>query len=99
MNQGNDKIELVHGSGNEFGDLGHPNANTQQQKALLAAEIIKTLDRQNISARAAQARTRIPAADLSRIRNADLRRFGTNRLTEILNCLQEPSPTTTPSLP
>ena len=37
-------FELVHGSGNVFRDFGHPNADVEQMKALLAAEIIKTLN-------------------------------------------------------
>ena len=40
-----EKLELVRGSGNVFRDLGRENADIEQLKALLAAEIIKTLDR------------------------------------------------------
>lgn len=49
-------------------------------KALLAAEIIKTLDRRGLSVRAAQALTGVAAADFSRIRNATLGRFTIDRL-------------------
>ncbi len=80
-------FELVHGSGNVFRDFGHPNADVEQMKALLAAEIIKTLDREKLTVRAAQGRTGIAAADFSRIRNADLGRFTLDRLMTILNRL------------
>jgi predicted XRE-type DNA-binding protein len=80
-----EKLELVRGSGNAFHDLGHPNADVKQFKAILAAEIIKTLDREHLTVRAAQSRTGIAAADFSRIRNADLGRFTVDRLMSIIN--------------
>ena len=48
------KLELVRGSGNVFRDLGRENADIEQLKALLAAEIIKTLDRDELTVRAAR---------------------------------------------
>src|SRR5229473_1238568 len=69
------ELEIVKGSGNVFRDLGHKNADADQFKAILAAEIIKALDREGLSVRSAQGRTGIAAADFSRIRNADLGRF------------------------
>jgi len=41
----NRKLEVVKGSGNVFRDLGHKGADVDQFKAILAAEIIKALDR------------------------------------------------------
>ena len=81
------KLEVVRGSGNVFRDLGHENADAQQFKALLAAEIIKALDRDGLSVREAHSRTGIAAADFSRIRNADLGRFTLDRLMSIINRL------------
>lgn len=83
----NDKMETVRGSGNVFRDLGRRDADVEQFKALLAAEIIKVLERDALSVRAAQARTGIAAADFSRIRNADLGRFTVDRLMTTLNRL------------
>ena len=40
-----EKLDLVRGSGNAFRDLGIENADVLQLKAILAGEIIKTLDR------------------------------------------------------
>jgi predicted XRE-type DNA-binding protein len=82
-----EKPEVVRGSGNVFRDLGHENADAEQFKAILAAEIIKALDREHLTVRAAQDRTRIAAADFSRIRNADLGRFTVDRLISIINRL------------
>lgn len=82
-----EKLEVVRGSGNAFRDIGHKNADTEQLKAILAAEIIKTLDRDGLSVRAAHDRTGVAAADFSRIRNADLVRFTLDRLVSILNRL------------
>jgi predicted XRE-type DNA-binding protein len=80
-------LEVVRGSGNVFRDLGHKNADAEQVKAILAAEIIKALDREGLSVRAAHGRTGIAAADFSRIRHADLGRFTVDRLMTILNRL------------
>ena len=82
-----EKLELVRGSGNLFRDLGRANADVEQLKALLAAEIIKALDRDELTVRAAHARTGFAAADFSRIRTADLARFTADRLVSILNRL------------
>jgi predicted XRE-type DNA-binding protein len=82
-----EKLEVVRGSGNVFHDLGRENADAQQLKAILAAEIIKALDRDGLSVRGAHSRTGIAAADFSRIRNADLGRFTIDRLMSIVNRL------------
>lgn len=82
-----EKMEMVRGSGNVFRDLGHENADVEQLKALLAAEIIKALDRDELTVRAAHARTGFAAADFSRIRSAKLARFTADRLMSILNRL------------
>ena len=81
------ELELRRGSGNVFRDLGRKSADVEQFKAILAAEIIKALDRERLSVRAAQVRTGIAAADFSRIRNADLARFTVDRLMSIINRL------------
>lgn len=82
-----EKLKVVRGSGNVFRDLGHKNADAEQFKAILAAEIIKALDREGLSVRAAHSRTGITAADFARIRNADLGRFTVDRLMSIINRL------------
>jgi predicted XRE-type DNA-binding protein len=82
-----DPIELVLGSGNLFHDFGQTDADAAQLKAILAAEIIKILDQQDLSVRKAHAQTGFAAADFSRIRNADLGRFTVDRLIAILNSL------------
>lgn len=82
-----ERLEVTRGSGNVYRDLGHANADVKQFKALLAAEILKALDRDQLSVRQAQVRTGIAAADFSRIRNADLGRFTVDRLMSIINRL------------
>jgi predicted XRE-type DNA-binding protein len=82
-----EKVELVHGSGNVFHDFGRPNADLEQFKSILAAQIIRVLDRDELTVRAAHAQTGIAAADFSRIRNADLGRFTVDRLITVLNRL------------
>ena len=82
-----EKLGLVRGGGNVFRDLGREDADLEQLKALLAAEVIKALEREELSVRAAQARTGFAAADFSRIRNADLSKFTADRLMSILNRL------------
>lgn len=80
-------LELIRGSGNAYRDLGQPDADVKQLKALLAAEIIKQLDAEGLTVREAHARSGIAAADFSRIRNADLARFTLDRLVGVLNRL------------
>ena len=82
-----EKLEVVRGSGNVFRDLGHEDPDVEQFKAILAAEIIKALDRERLTVRAAHGRTGIAAADFSRIRNAGLGRFTIDRLMAIINWL------------
>ena len=82
-----EQFEVVRGSCNVYRDLGKDNPDLRQFKAILATEIIKALDRDGISVRKAWARTGIAAADISRIRNAELGRFTVDRLTSIINRL------------
>jgi predicted XRE-type DNA-binding protein len=81
------KIETINGTGNIFRDLGRPDAELQQLKALLAAEIVRALEVRSLTVRKAENITRIAAADFSRIRNADLGRFTVDRLMTILSRL------------
>jgi len=81
------KIEVVRGSGNVYRDTKRVNADVEQLKAILAAEIIKRLHKEELTVRAAQAKTGIAAADFSRIRNADLSRFTVDRLMSVINLL------------
>ena len=48
---------------------------------------MKNLDKKGLSVRKAQRLTGVPAADVSRIRNADLERFTSDRMMMILNTL------------
>jgi hypothetical protein len=50
-------LEVVRGSGNVYRDFNMPDADARQLKAILAAEIIKTLDKNEISVRKAQGLT------------------------------------------
>lgn len=83
----NDDIELVRGSGNVFRDFGDPNADLEQARAILAAAIIKVLDQQELSVRAAERLTGVAASEFSRIRNVKLDRFTIDRMITILGKL------------
>jgi predicted XRE-type DNA-binding protein len=80
-------VELERGSGNVFADFGIEDAGVRQLRAILAAEIIKTLDAERLTVREAEARTGIAAADFSRIRQVKLDRFTIDRLMRILDRL------------
>lgn len=82
-------FELIHGSGNVFADFGYPNADAEQLRALLAAEIIGVLDDRALTVRKAEEITGIAAADFSRIRQTKLDRFTIDRLMTILNRLDQ----------
>ena len=82
-----EQLDLVRGSGNIYRDFNVADADVRQLKAILAAEIIKTLDRDELSVRKAQALTGIDAGDFSRVRNADFRRISVERLMAMINGL------------
>ena len=82
-----DDFELVRGSGNVYADFDQPDASIRQFRAILAAEIVKTLDAERLTVRDAEARTGISAADFSRIRQVKLERFTIDRLLRILDRL------------
>jgi predicted XRE-type DNA-binding protein len=103
-----DEIEIIRGSGNVFRDLGHPDADREQLRALLAAKIIGVLDDLKLTVGAAQELTGVAAADFSRIRKANLARFTIDRLMRILSSLGQeidisidvhPRPSHTPPAP
>jgi len=81
------EVELVRGSGNVFRDLGHPNPELEQLRAMLAARIIAALDIQKLTVRKAQELTGFAAADFSRVRRANLGRFSVDRLMTMLTSL------------
>ena len=82
-----EQLDLVRGSGNIYRDFNVADADVRQLKAILAAEIIKTLDRGELSVRKAQGLTGIDAGDFSRVRNADFRRISVERLMAMINGL------------
>jgi len=82
-------MEVIRGSGNVFRDVGRPDADAEQLRAILAAEIIRTLDNNGWSVRKAESMTGYAAADFSRIRKAKLGRFTIDRLLKILNRLHQ----------
>ncbi len=84
-----DDFELIRGGGNVFRDLGDPNAEVLQLKAILASKIIEVLDEQKISVRRAHEVTGFAAADFSRVRQAKLQRFTVDRLMQMLAKLDQ----------
>ena len=75
------------GSGHVDRDFHVPDADVRQLKAILAAAIMKSLDRKGLSVRKAQRLTGVPAGDISQIRHADLERFTSDRMMMIINKL------------
>ena len=84
-----EEFEVIRGTGNVFRDLGHPNADAEHLKAVLAAQIIKVLDARDMTVRKAEDATGVAAADFSRIRQAKLGRFTIDRLMTILGRLDQ----------
>ena len=84
-----DEFAIIRVSGNVFRDLGHPDADREQLRALLAARIIGVLDDRKLTVRAAHELTGSAAADYSRIRQAKLDRFTIDRLMAILAGLDQ----------
>ncbi len=84
-----DKLDVVKGSGNVFRDFNYRNADVEQLKSKLAANIIRVLDAQKLSVRMAATETGFDHADFSRIRNVELGRFTIDRLVTVLNRLNQ----------
>ena len=80
-------LELIRGSGNIYRDFNVADADVRQLKASVAAKILTTLDRDELSVRKAQGLTGIDAGDFSRVRNADFRRISVERLMAMINGL------------
>ena len=83
----NCSASIIRGSGNVFRDLGMPDADCEQLRAVLAARIIGVLDDRRLTARTAHKRTSVPAADFASIRQAKLARFTIDRLMDVLSGL------------
>jgi predicted XRE-type DNA-binding protein len=66
-----------------FADLGFADAPLMRLKSRVATEIVHAVEDRGLSTRAAAKETGATAADLSRIRNADLDRFTLDRLIRI----------------
>lgn len=75
--------DFVRGSGDVFADLGFDDAPLMRLKSRLANEIARVLAHRELSVRAAAKEAGATAADLSRIRNADLDHFTLDRLVRI----------------
>jgi len=79
-----EEFDIVRGSGNVFRDLGHPDADREQLRSLLAARVIGVLDERKLTVREAHDLTGFAVADFSRIRRAKLDRFTIDQLMSML---------------
>jgi predicted XRE-type DNA-binding protein len=82
-----DEFELVRGSGNVYRDLGRPNADLAQARAIIAAKIIRIIEVQKLSTRDAEKLTGVAHTEFSRIKNTQLGRFTLDRMISILGKL------------
>ncbi|MDE0405912.1 MAG: XRE family transcriptional regulator [Nitrospira sp.] len=82
-----ERVEVIRGSDNPFRDADLPNPELENARATLAAEIIGILNERNLSKRKAASITGIDPANITRIRNADLKGFSMDRMIKILASL------------
>jgi predicted XRE-type DNA-binding protein len=87
MNRRAKNENFIRGSGDVFSDLGFADAPVMRLKSRVASEIAHALDRRKLPVRTAAKEAGATAADLSRIRNADLDRFTLDRLIRIADRL------------
>ena len=87
MKKNDQSLEVIKGTGNVYKDFNYPDAEVRQLKAKVAAEIIGILDHRQWSVRQTAKETGFQAADFSRVRNADLKRFTLDRLARMLESL------------
>jgi len=82
------KIAIVRGSNNIWRDFDYADADVRKAKTVLAAKIITELKRRDLSDRAAAKHINgIDHSDISRIRNAELKRYTVDRLIRVLSVL------------
>ncbi len=77
-------MEVIVSSNNMYRDFGSEYPGLKLLRADLASEIVRVLREKDLTVRAAEALTGVPAADFSRIRQPDLGRFTVDRLAKIL---------------
>jgi len=65
----NERIEVVHGSGNVFQDFGDPNTDTEQLKCILDSRSIHILDGWKLSVRKVENLAGVKAHEFSRSSN------------------------------
>ncbi len=87
MTVSDNDMELVHGSGNVFRDLGRAHPEARQLKAILAAQVLRVLDEAGLSTRKAQELSGFDHGDFSRVRRSRLERFTVERLIAMLEGL------------
>ena len=75
----------MRGTGNVFRDLGHENADAEQFKAILAAEIVKALDRNALQCARHMRGPALPRPTSLAFGMRNLSRFTADRLIGILN--------------
>jgi hypothetical protein len=80
---------LRRNDGRLFRALGHPEADRQQLRALLAAWIIGVLADRKLTMRAANKLTAYAASDLRRIRTGRFGHFAIDRLMLVLSALEQ----------
>jgi predicted XRE-type DNA-binding protein len=83
MNKKAKDEDVVRRTGDVFADLRFADAPLMRLKSRVANEIARTLERRRLSMREAAKDAGATAADLSRIRNADLDRLTLDRLVRI----------------
>ncbi len=81
--------DVVRGSGNVFRDLGLPDPDLEQARALLASEIIAILDARRLSDDEAARLAGVPRRDIVRVRAARLTHLTLDRLVAILGRLDD----------
>jgi len=87
MKNNDEPFDVLKGAGNVYKDFNYPDAEVRQLKAKVAAEIIGILDQRQWSVRQTAKETGFQAADFSRVRNAELKRFTLDRLARMLESL------------
>ena len=82
-----DDLELVHGTGNLYRDMGYLDTNLRQARALVGARILRELTEQKLTNRDAERLSGVSQTEFSRLRNTQFRRFTLDRMIVILGKL------------
>ena len=84
-----DKDKIIRGSGNIYKDLGHPNAEEMQAKAILASRIMSIIEKNKWTQKKAAEMLGLTQPKISLLSRGQFSSFSIGKLINLLNKLNQ----------